>query len=209
MLTPRYLKEFTCSRTLPFNHKVIESERLHLFLLMSITLHLLGLSVRWLSTDHFSISEMSSWSSDKSCLQDIGLYNIRSSAYRASILWCHGFLLVVWLTKSFCLNGHFNKTLQTTQQPKTLKGAAQQTFMYGHQVDSVSKWWERVILLVWHAFLFRFLSLRSHFRLPVFFFQAIKMYKHCSVGLLPWPTHDKVNVVIHVYKHVHLFILEG
>ena len=130
MLTPRYLKEFTCSRTLPFNHKVIESERLHLFLLMSITLHLLGLSVRWLSTDHFSISEMSSWSSDKSCLQDIGLYNIRSSAYRASILWCHGFLLVVWLTKSFCLNGHFNKTLQTTQQPKTLKGAAQQTFMY-------------------------------------------------------------------------------
>ena len=36
-------------------------------------------------------------------------------------------------------------------------------------MDSLSKWWERVILFAWHAFSLRFLSLGSHFRQTVFF----------------------------------------
>ena len=40
------------------------------------------------------------------------------------ILWFLEVLLLFQLTTSFCVSGHFNKTLQTTQQLKTLKSAA-------------------------------------------------------------------------------------
>ena len=57
-------------------------------------------------------------------------------------------------------------------------------------MDSVSKWWERVILFVWHAFLFKFLSLKSHLRLPVFSgYKKLCKSTAAYVGLLPWPTH--------------------
>ena len=96
-------------------------------------------------------------------------------------------------------NIHFNKILQTTQQPKTLDGAAQDLHV---RMMDMSKWWEREILLVWHAFSFRFFEPLVSFACLVFL--GIKMSKHCSVRWVTTMGHlmyfVKVNVVIHVYK---------
>ena len=79
-------------------------------------------------------------------------------------------------------------------------------------MDSVSTWWERVILFVRHAFSFRFFSLKSHLRLPVFsgyknYVKALQRTLGYYHGQLMY--FVKVNVVIHVYKPVQYWTHTG
>ena len=101
-------------------------------------------------------------------------------------------------------NLHFNKILQTTQQPKTLdRASSRPSCIYDGQFEQVMG--ERDILFVWHAFLFRFLSLWSH--LLVWFFRhknikALQRTLGYYNGQLMY--FVQVSLVIHVYKRCTL-----